>query len=370
MAKNSHFPTVSVKTVYKWMKTVCNFKYKKQFKKPVFLERTDIVAQREKYLRSIKKYRSDGYKIFYTDETWTSPDQVRNDVWQCLLSNEEIQEFKKQWAFKVVQSVEGWTGGFKVTGGQSRTIINHIGSEDGFLEGAEDVFLSKKDTRDYHNTMNGEHYQDWLKTKVLPRLPDKSVIVLDQAPYHRNRVEFSGMPKMSWVKAKIIQWFAIHNIDTPPDVTDLNIYTKAGLIALSKKYPQEERLVIEDIIEDYNLENCANIKLLFLPVAHCELNPIEIVWAFLKAKVSELNTRGGSRAVLELTNNCIKLVTPKIWQGCIKKAIQFEEKFWIRDHLIDKNLDDMVFSNPNLVINISGETSDSDSSSLDASESD
>src|SRR5207237_3108264 len=226
--------------------------------------------------------------------------------------------------------------GFKVTGGQSRIIINHIGAEDGFLEGAGDVFLSKKDTRDYHNTMNGEHYQDWLKTKVLPRLPIKAVIVLDQAPYHKNRVEFSGMPKISSINAKIVQWFAIHNIDTPPDISDLNQLTKAGLITLSKQFPVKERLVIQDIVDDFNLENGTDVKLLFLPVAHCELNPIEIVWAFMKAKVSELNKRGGSSYVLNLTKECLEMITPQIWQGCIKKALEYEQKFWQRDKLIDR----------------------------------
>jgi len=70
-----------------------------------------------------------------------------------------------------------------------RVIINHIGSEDGFLEGGDDVFISKKDTKDYHNNMNSERYLQWFK-KILTLVPDKSVIVVDQAPYHKCRVCF------------------------------------------------------------------------------------------------------------------------------------------------------------------------------------
>jgi len=66
-------------------------------------------------------------------------------------------------------------------------IINHIGSETGFLEGASDVFISKKDTKDYHNNMNGDRYLEWFNN-VLDKIEDKSVIVVDQAPYHKSRV--------------------------------------------------------------------------------------------------------------------------------------------------------------------------------------
>ena len=49
--ENVHFPRVGLKVFRKWLKNECKFKYKKIFKKPVYLERTDIVAQRDYYLR-------------------------------------------------------------------------------------------------------------------------------------------------------------------------------------------------------------------------------------------------------------------------------------------------------------------------------
>jgi transposase len=344
----------------------CKFKYRKLFKKPVFLERSDIVAHREYYLRNIRHLRRNGYKVFYCDETWASPDQSRNNCWQILLNQTEIQDFKqKSWKNRVLQDINGWTGGFLVKGGNGRVIINHIGSEDGFLEGAQDVFVSKKDTKDYHNAMNGDHYHDWLQNKVLPVLPDKSIIVMDQAPYHRTRVPDTVMPRTYWLKQRIVDWLLDHHVPFPDHVTDLNDMTKASLLELSKKHPVKERFVVEDIVRNSGKD----VRILWLPVAHCELNPIELIWAYVKGKISESNTTGGTKTVHGITLECLKLVTKDLWGNCLKAAIKFENKFWERDRLIEKNM--CVPSNPNLVINLGMESSsESEESTDDESDSD
>jgi len=264
----------------------------------VFLERKDIVAQREEYLRHIRHFRKSNYKIFYLDQTWTSPNQRRNKCWQILLNQTEIQEFKKLYARKVLQDVNGWTGGFMIKGGAGRVVVNHIGNEDGFLEGAEDIFLSKKDTSDYHNCMNGEHFENWL-CEVVRLVPEKSVIVLDQAPYHRRKVPETMNPRSYWNKPQISEWMKRNNIPNPPLVQDPMQMTKASMLKLCKQYHHEEKYIIDQIIE----ESGKDVKLLFRPVAHCELNPIELIWAYVKGKVGALNQEGGAQYVLGLKKN-------------------------------------------------------------------
>lgn len=79
-------------------------------------------------------------------------------------------------------------GGFLVkTGGAGRIIVNHIGSADGFLSNGGDIFISKKDSRGYHKSMNADTFLEWFE-RVVRVVPDKSVVVLDLAPYHRKRV--------------------------------------------------------------------------------------------------------------------------------------------------------------------------------------
>jgi len=343
---DTNFPNVGWETFRKWLRQKCGFRYKKIHKKCVFLERTDIVAQREHYLRSVRHYRTLGYKVFYQDETWTSPDQSRNQCWQVLLSKKDMNDFKKQYNGKVLSNVNGYSGGFMVKGGKGRVIINHMGSESGFLEGAADIFISSDNSKDYHRSMNSKHWLEWFR-RVVHLIPEKSVVVLDQASYHKERVKGTVMPKMHWRKAEILEWFEGRDYELPFYIRSIDMLTKASLIELSKRYPVKEKFVAEQIVE----ESGKDIKILWLPVSHCELNPIELVWAYLKGKVSERNVVGGTKKVHELTLECINLVTPELWVNCLRHAIGFEEKFWSRDGMIERNMEELQ-SNPDLVIHL------------------
>jgi len=54
---------------------------------------------------------------------------------------------------------------------------------------------------------------------------------------------------------------------------------------LAKKNKIPEVYVIEEMAA-----NCEkDVKILWLPVAHCELNPIELIWSQLKRKFVRLN---------------------------------------------------------------------------------
>jgi hypothetical protein len=46
------------------------------------------------------------------------------------------------------------------------------------------IFKSGKATGDYHGQINARNFELWVNTQVLPNLPEKCVIVMDNAPYH------------------------------------------------------------------------------------------------------------------------------------------------------------------------------------------
>lgn len=104
------FPKVSQSTFHRWLIHKCKFKYRKVNKKPVYLERIDIVVQRANYLRKIKHLRSLGYKIYFTDETWASPDQARNRCWLMHLTEDERRELDAVGTSPVLQDMKGWAG--------------------------------------------------------------------------------------------------------------------------------------------------------------------------------------------------------------------------------------------------------------------
>ena len=57
-------------------------------------------------------------------------------------------------------------------------------SEDGFIPNALDLFVGKTGCGDYHKEMNGDHYENYIKTQLAPNLPDKTLLVIDRASYH------------------------------------------------------------------------------------------------------------------------------------------------------------------------------------------
>ena len=75
------------------------------------------------------------------------------------------------------------------TGSRKCLIVNHLGSEDGFLNGCEECFIGAKDSEDYHKEMNSIHFERWWKDSVLPKLPTKSAFVIDNARYHSRQTE-------------------------------------------------------------------------------------------------------------------------------------------------------------------------------------
>lgn len=68
-------------------------------------------------------------------------------------------------------------------------IVLKIGSEDGFVPGALLCFESKKkNTKDYHNEMNGETFCE-RSEGVLPRLKENCMIITDNASYHSVKID-------------------------------------------------------------------------------------------------------------------------------------------------------------------------------------
>ena len=57
-------------------------------------------------------------------------------------------------------------------------------SEEGFIPEALDLFEGETGCGDYHKEMNGSHYNEYIKETLAPRLPDKTVLIIDKASYH------------------------------------------------------------------------------------------------------------------------------------------------------------------------------------------
>ena len=79
----------------------------------------------------------------------------------------------------------------------------------GFVPGAFLMFKSNRKTGDYHHEMNAENYKKWLTEKLIPNLPPKSVLVIDNAPYHN--VEVNKTSTSSSNKTIMQDWLILSN---------------------------------------------------------------------------------------------------------------------------------------------------------------
>lgn len=311
-------PTISRKKLWKTLKQM-NFSWEKQNRKSLLIEKDEIICWRRHYLRQIKQFRSENRKIYYLDETWLNEGYTVGKIWQDKNISSSRQAF-----------LEGWSTGLKPPSGKGkRLIITHLGSVDGFVEGGLLMFESNH-SGDYHEDMNGDVFEEYFE-QMLDLIPPNSVIVMDNASYHSRKVD--RIPTNSWRKADIIQWLGQNNIPF-----DESMVKKELLSIVSSNKARFTEYVVDKIAQK------RNITILRLPPYHCELNPIELVWAQVKSYVARRNTTFKMKDVKIIFEESLRNVDSEKWRKCIEHVIKEEEKMWKLDHLIDLTVEPLIIS--------------------------
>ncbi|XP_065831984.1 uncharacterized protein [Oscarella lobularis] len=283
------------------------FRHCKRNDKVYFYERPEIIRQRHSFLRSIKKYREEGRPLVFLDETWANAHISKERIWLD----------------------DSGRGGWKRPSGRGqRLIILHAGSKNGWIPGASLVFRSKKSSGDYHDEMNAKHFNEWFEHQLLPHCPDQSVIILDNAPYHNAVTE--KIPTKSSRKGEMQAWLTKHQIDW--DVHDLKreLYEKIRRAAPKKSFVTNR------------LASDRGFVVLRSPVAHCELNPIELAWSQVKGFLRKNNTTFKLKDLEELVPQAFEAVTQTMWEAFCGHAEKEERRFWEKDGLQEEAVDDFV----------------------------
>jgi hypothetical protein len=94
-----------------------------------------------------------------------------------------------------------------------------------------------------------------------------------------------------------------------------------------------------------------------LPVAHCQLNPIELAWAQVKNYIKQNNRAFNLTEVEKLAWKGFEKVTANDWQKLIEHVkVNFEDHYWANDGLYEDLIEDFTIS----VSGSESESSDSD----------
>lgn len=311
-------PQMSRSSLYKLMKHI-NFKFLKRNRKSVLIERDDIIRWRRRYLKDIKQYRQEGRIIYYLDETWINEGHTKQKVW----SDENI--VNRRQAF-----VEGLSTGLKNPSGKGkRLIILHVGSENGFVDDGLLIFEGKK-TTDYHEEMNAAVFEKWFSA-LLNRIPENSVIVMDNAPYHSRKQE--KIPTSCSRKSDMQEWLQSKQIDFDADMV------RSELLHLIQLHRDKYNTYVTD-----EMAVSSNKIVLRLPPYHCELNPIEMIWAKIKNEVASKNKTFKLKEVKELFHNAVANVSPDDWCKCVQHVIEEESKMCRLDGQMDTIIEPLIVS--------------------------
>ena len=82
-----------------------------------------------------------------------------------------------------------------------------------------------------------------------------------------------------------------------------------------------------------------------LPVAHCELNPIEMAWAQVKGYVRDNNHKFTLTEVERLVNEGFSCVTPERWKKLVNHVQQkIEDHYWEHDGLYETMVDRFIIA--------------------------
>ena len=97
--------------------------------------------------------RKEGRPVVYLDETWANSHDGKEKIW--VENDDKVAGGTKE-------------GMQKPSGKGTHLIILHAGGEDGWIEGTDLVFQSTKSTGDYHDEMNAERFEEWLRDQLIP----------------------------------------------------------------------------------------------------------------------------------------------------------------------------------------------------------
>jgi transposase len=270
-------------------------------------ERVEVRQQRHDYLYALRKNRqlptAQRYQVVYVDERFLHHHHGGQYSW-----------------FAEQDDVE------RMSGKGRRWCFMHAMQEKALVDEALLAFEAKKSKGDYHGQFDWEIFQRWFKEQLLPHVPSRSLIVLDRCAFHmvcRDSIVPSQMKKVD-----LQQWLMQRGITWEEQ------WLRARLTEEVERY-RDKKPMVEVVAEEQGH------KVLFLPVHHPELNPIELIWARVKnycgAVFSNSTSFKEQRQHLEASFQ--KDITPAYCTKVYEHVQKIEEKYWQTDLMMDDEIE-------------------------------
>lgn len=302
--KESFHITTLGNTLDRW-----GFEFGKGIRNQGFKEKDHVIAARRRYLRKMRNNRpchnhnGNTRPEVYLDESYVNKNHSNDFTWYWREDGPWVQ---------------------KPTGKGERLIILNAITKDGWVPNAKLVFKSSRKTGDYHGQMNWEIFRKWFVEKLLPNIPENSLIVLDNAAYH-NVLDESSAPTPNCAKAKILAWLEANQVPCREDSL------KPELVKILSKLAPEPTYALDKIASKQGHE------VVRTPPYHPELQPIETCWGIVKNEVGR-NCDFTMKGLEKHLDQAFQKVTAKTCAGIIKKIQAVQDNFWEQDSELEKSL--------------------------------
>lgn len=188
---------------------------------------------------------------------------------------------------------------------------------------------------DYHKNFNGANFAKWWKEQLLPGLTEPSLIVMDNAAYHKTKPPDTPNPtKMK--KAEVQAALTARGVVYSPSMS-----------AVQLKFLLKSAVVDHVKPEVVQAAEAAGHRVIFTPPHYSDLQPIELVWALIKGNVGRQYSEGTKLSDVKsrLDREFAQLQTPQgsLQVGKIIGSVDKHiAKFWAEMQADDTEVGDEV----------------------------
>jgi transposase len=273
-------------------------------------ERDDVLIARRTYLRAKLANRKLGGGTrrpeVYVDETYVNVNHSTSRTWYCLEDGPWVQ---------------------KPAGKGPRLIIVDAITSAGWLAGTRLVFQAKRRTGDYHGQMNFDNFRKWFSESLLPNIPARSLIIMDNAPYHNVYEEGVFYPTTATRKADLQSWLLANHPEAYQEAM-----LKAELLAVCKGLCEKPAYALDILAEG------SGHRILRTPQYHPELQPLEECWGVVKNHCAEECDYTLNGLWQHLAEGFEK-VTAQTCQAALSDMRKEEDRYWLEDMEADEGLE-------------------------------
>lgn len=210
--------------------------------------------------------------VIYIDESYIHQNHVSRQGYYLPEDCDSIKKPSGKGARVVMAaglSVDGWLGTEPHDPVDFKKYLSKVQKDNSHSYGSIKYWPAKTSTKDYHRNFNQEIFLDFFENNILHNLTAPSIIVMDNAPYHRYYDKDTFFPRKA-KKKELREWLEANDI-----IFDEKAL-RAELIELAEANCEPPVNLIEQMADEHGRQNFGTAhEILYLPQYHPELNAIE-----------------------------------------------------------------------------------------------